>query len=73
MEKVKFYPPTSPNGNTIKYLMEVTTLDSGIDVAPGITVVPPHKKFHVMILILFYINLGIAVILYIFSSKFSKM
>ena len=25
MEKVKFYPPTSPNGNTSKYLMEVTT------------------------------------------------
>jgi hypothetical protein len=25
MEKVKFYPQVSTNGNTIKYLMEVTT------------------------------------------------
>ena len=38
------------------------TLDSGIDVAPGITVAPPPKNFHITILILFYINLGIAVI-----------
>ena len=38
------------------------TLDSGINVAHGITVAPPLKNFHIMILILFYINLGIAVI-----------
>jgi hypothetical protein len=38
------------------------TLDSGINVAPGITVAPPFKNFHIMILILFYINLGIAII-----------
>ena len=41
---------------------KVTTLDSGINVAHGITVAPPLKNFHIMILILFYINLGIAVI-----------
>ena len=40
----------------------VVTLDSGIDVAPGINVAPPLKKFHITILTLFYINLGIAVI-----------
>ena len=39
-----------------------TTLDSGINVAPGITVAPPLKNFHITILLLFYINLGIAVI-----------
>ena len=38
------------------------TLDSGINVAPGITVAPPLKNFHIMILILFYTNLGIAII-----------
>ena len=51
----------------------MVTLDSGINVAPGITVAPPLKKFHITILILFYINLGIAVIFeFIFSSKFFK-
>ena len=50
-----------------------TTLDSGIDVAPGINVAHPLKNFHITILILFYTNLGIAVIFYfIFSSKFFK-
>ena len=49
------------------------TLDSGINVAPGITVAPPHKKFHITILLLFYTNLGIAVIFKFFlSSKFFK-
>ena len=49
------------------------TLDSGIDVAPGITVAPPPKNFHIMILILFYTNLGIAIIFEFFlSSKFFK-
>ena len=38
------------------------TLDSGINVPPGITVAPPLKNFYITILILFYINLGIAVI-----------
>ena len=49
------------------------TLDSGIDVAPGINVAPPLKKFHITILILFYINLGIAVIFdFIFSSRMGQ-
>ena len=48
-------------------------LESGIEVAPGINVAPPLKKFHITILILSYINLGIAVILIFFSSsKFFK-
>ena len=51
----------------------MSTLDSGIDVAPGINVAPPLKNFHIAILTLFYINLGIAVIFdFIFSSKFFK-
>ena len=38
------------------------------------TVAPPLKIFHTMILILFYINLGIAVIFYLFFLKmFSKI
>ena len=50
------------------------TLDSGINVAPGITVAPPLKNFHITILILFYINLGIAVIFdFIFIQNFSKI
>ena len=49
------------------------TLDSGINVAPGITVAPTLKNFHIMILILFYTNLGIAIIFDFFlSSKFFK-
>ena len=37
------------------------------------TVAPPLNIFHTMILILFYINLGIAVIFYLFFlQKFSK-
>jgi len=52
---------------------EFITLDSGINVPPGITVAPPLKNFYITILILFYINLGIAVIFKFFlSSKFFK-
>ena len=61
--------------NTFKGVIEKysPTLDSGINVAPGITVAPPLKKFHITILILFYINLGIAVISdFIISSKYFK-
>jgi hypothetical protein len=51
----------------------LTTLDSGMDVAPGINVAPPLKNFNITILTLFYINLGIAVIFnFIFSSIFFK-
>ena len=55
--------------------MHWNTLDSGINVAPGITVAPPLKNFHIMILILFYINLGIAVIfdLIFFFKFFQKL
>ena len=42
--------------------IELYTLDSGINIAPGITVAPPLKNFRIMILILFYTNLGIAII-----------
>ena len=35
------------------------TLDSGINVASGITIASPLKKNHITSLILFYINLGI--------------
>ena len=49
------------------------TLDSEINVPPGITVAPPLKNFYITILILFYINLGIAVIFKFFlSSKIFK-
>ena len=49
------------------------TIDSGINVPPGITVAPPLKNFYITILILFYINLGIAVIFKFFlSSKIFK-
>ena len=52
----------------------VPTLHSGIDVPPGITVAPPLKKFHITILILFYINLGIAIIFNFFFFKiFQKL
>ena len=51
----------------------IHTLDSGINVAPGIPVAPPLKNFHITILILFYTNLDIAVIFnFFFSSKFFK-
>jgi hypothetical protein len=51
----------------------IATLDSGINVPPGITVAPPLKNFYITILILFYINLGIAVIFNFFlSSKIFK-
>ena len=51
----------------------MTTLDSGINVPPGITVAPPLENFYITILILFYINLGIAVIFKFFlSSKIIK-
>ena len=46
------------------------TLDSGIDVPPGITIAPHLKIFHITILILFYINLGIALIFYCFFFIF---
>ena len=56
-----------------KQISRECTLDSGIDVAPGINVAPPLKNFHITILTLFYINLGIAVIFdFIFSSIFFK-
>ena len=52
----------------------LTTLDSGINVPPGITVAPPLKIFYITILILFYINLGIAVIFNFFCPQtFSKI
>ena len=47
------------------------TLDSGINVAPGITIAPLLK---IMILLLFYIHLGIVVIFYFyFLQNFSKI
>ena len=64
--------PTS-NHTVVWSAYKFYTLDSGINVAPGITVAPPLKNFHIMILILFYINLGIAIIFDFFlSSKFFK-
>ena len=58
----------------MKQLFLPSTLDSGINVAPGITVDPPLKKFHIMILVLFYINLGIAIIFDFFClQNFSKI
>ena len=46
----------------------MSTLESGIDVAP------PLKIFNITILILFYINLGTAVIFkLIFLQNFSKI
>ena len=55
-----------------KYALE-STLDSGINVPPGITVAHPLKNFHITILIIFYINLGIVVIFKFFlSSKVLK-
>ena len=49
------------------------TLHSEINVPPGINVAPPLKNFYIMILILFYINLGIVVIFIFFlSSKILK-
>ena len=58
----------------MKQLFLPSTLDSGINVAPGITVAPPLKKFHIMILVLFSINLGIAIIFqFFFLQIFSKI
>ena len=55
----------NPTLNQIRMLKYIkSTLDSGIDIAPGINVAPPLKNFHITILILFYIDLGIAVIFY---------
>ena len=52
----------------------LVTLDSGINIPPGITVAPPLRNFYITILILFYINLGIAVIFLFFClQKFSKI
>ena len=43
-------------------------------VAPGIIVAPSYENFYIMILLLFYINLGIAVIFQIFFlENFSKI
>ena len=49
---------------------ESHTLDSGIDGPPGINVAPPLKKFHIIILIHFYINQGIAAIFKFFFLFF---
>ena len=52
----------------------LTTLDSGIDVPPGINVAPPLKNFHIIILIHFYIKQGIVVIFqFFFPNFFSKI
>ena len=51
-----------------RHLKGIPTLDSGITVVP-----PPLKNFHITILLLFYINLGIAVIFFSFLQKFSKI
>ena len=49
------------------------TLDSGINVAPGITI-DSLKNLHIMILVLFYINLGIALVFDFFFFKiFQKL
>ena len=45
------------------------TLDSGINATPGITEALPLKNFHITILLLLYINLGIVVIFYFFTFK----
>ena len=43
-------------------------------VAPGIIVAPSYENFYIMILLLFYINLGIAVIFkFFFLRNFSKI
>ena len=47
--RINRIPSTNPQS--------LNTLDSGINYPP-----PPLKKFHIMILLLFYVNLGIAVI-----------
>ena len=60
-------------GPKISVKIKTYTLDSGIDVAPGIHVAHPLKNFHITNLILFYINLGIPVIFdFIFSSRIFK-
>ena len=54
--------------------MQEFTLDSGIVVAPGIIVAPSYENFYLMILLLFYINRGIAVIFqFFFLRNFSKI
>ena len=55
---------------TVSWVLEDLTLDSGISVAPVITVALPLKNLHIMILILFYTNLGIAIIFE--KSKINK-
>ena len=54
------------------YFSELT-LESGIDIAPGINVALPLKHFHIRILIHFYNNQGIAVIFHFFLSSFQKL
>ena len=45
-----------------------------MNVARGMTVAPPLKNFHIMIVILFSINLGIEVIFYLFFlQNFSEI
>ena len=54
--------------------IDVCTLDSEINVAPEITIAPPLKNFYITILILFYTNLGIAIIFDFFClQNFSKI
>ena len=57
------------NGNDPIYPF-LSTLDSGIDVAPETNVAPPLKNFHIRFLMHFYINQGIAVIFLFFSFIF---
>ena len=59
-------------GRVIIFKYHLSTLESGIDVAPGINVVLPLKNFHIRILIHFFINQGIAVIFSFFFSKINK-
>ena len=55
-------------------IIRAYTLDSWIVVAPGIMVAPSYENFYTMILLLFYINLGIAVIFqFFFLRNFSKI
>ena len=56
------------------YYCKYYTQDSEINVAHGMTVAPPLKNFHIMIVILFSINLGIEVIFYLFFlQNFSEI
>ena len=78
------HPPTRPywyglnqrmHNGVEAFLHSQPTLDSGINVPPGIIVAPPLKKFYTTILILFHINLGIGVIFKFFFvfKNFQKL